>query len=192
MNHNVLNIGEFAFHAVMNLVGNRMTLCQWLVTIYLNLQINIDFIAKHSGTKHIHLVLLAGQQAHFPLQTWLTAPCLKQELEILGCSVIWLIFNSYIPNLRGGKSARFGDFVRFCGVSLWHQGQNGIFGTRAKRNKKAPRFSSCSRKNEGAKCHANFIHALRVWYQNGTVSPFLRPLSSPGDSKSLYFQGLFG
>lgn len=69
MNHNVLNIGEFAFHAVMNLAGNRMTLCQWLVTIYLNLQINIDFIAKHSGTKHIHLVLLAGQQAHFPLQT---------------------------------------------------------------------------------------------------------------------------
>ena len=70
MKHNVLNIREFAFHAVMNLVGNRMTLCQWLVTIYLNLQINIDFIAKHSGTKLSLIHILHALLSAIPLRPY--------------------------------------------------------------------------------------------------------------------------
>ena len=90
---------------------------------------------------------------------------------------------------KGGKVSQVRGFCQILrGESMTSGTERDIWDESKKKQKSPPRFSSCSRKNEGAKCHANFIHALRVWYQNGTVSPFLRPLSSPGDSKSLYLK----
>lgn len=54
MNHNVLHIGEFLFHALMNLFGYFMSLPQRFLSVYLNFQINVDLVPKHSGTQQVH------------------------------------------------------------------------------------------------------------------------------------------
>ena len=56
MNHNVFNIIEIFFYLVVDMFCYCMCFCQRFVTINSDLGIDIDFIAEHSGMKHIYAV----------------------------------------------------------------------------------------------------------------------------------------